>query len=63
MKQFKGPCRVDGLAEAAARNDAKVHGDGAALEALGLVARNAADCVTVPFESVEIRLYLADAAA
>jgi len=25
--------------------------------------RNAADCVTVPFESVEIRLYLADAAA
>ena len=59
----QGPCSVYALAKAAARNYSNVHGDVAALEALGLVARDSADCVTVPFESVEIRLRLADVAA
>lgn len=40
-----------------------VHDDIAALESLGQVARDASENVTVPFESVEIRLCLADAAA
>lgn len=59
----QGPCSVYALAKAAARNYSNVHGDIAALEALELVTRDAADCVTVPFESVEIRLRLADVAA
>lgn len=59
----QGPCSVYALAKAAARNYSNVHGDVASLEALGLVARDANDCVTVPFESVEIRLRLADVAA
>lgn len=40
-----------------------MHDDIAALESLGQVARDASENVTVPFESVEIRLCLADAAA
>lgn len=59
----QGPCSVYALAKAAARNYSNVHGDVAALESLGLVTRSADDSVLVPFESVEIRLCLADAAA
>lgn len=59
----QGPCSIYALAKAAARNYSNVHGDIAALETLGLVARDAGDNVIVPFESVEIRLCLADAAA
>lgn len=59
----QGPCSIYALAKAAARNYSNVHGDVAALEALGLVTRDADDSVIVPFESVEIRLCLADAAA
>ena len=59
----QGACSVYALAKAAGRNYSNVHGDIAALENLGLVARDASENVTVPFESVEIRLCLADAVA
>ena len=59
----QGACSVYALAKAAGRNLSNVHGDIAALECLGLVARDASENVTVPFESVEIRLCLADAVA
>ncbi|KAF1695313.1 MarR family transcriptional regulator [Pseudoxanthomonas koreensis] len=57
-----GPCSVYALAGAAQRNYSNVHGDVAALEELGLVARTEQGTVYVPFESVEIHLALADAA-
>ena len=57
-----GPCSVYALAGAAQRNYSNVHGDVAALEELGLVARTEQGTVHVPFESVEIHLALADAA-
>lgn len=52
-------CSVYALAKAANRNYSNVHSDIAALEALGLVTRNADDTISVPFDSVEIRLDLA----
>lgn len=55
----QGACSVYALAKAAGRNYSNVHGDIAALETLGLVARNGQDAVCVPFDSVEIRLDLA----
>lgn len=59
----KGACSVYALAKAAARNYSNVHGDISALESLGLVERNDDESIFVPFESVEIRLQLSDAAA
>lgn len=60
--RHQGTCSVYALAKSAGRNYSNVHGDIAALETLGLVARGADDTVCVPFEAVEIRLSLADAA-
>ena len=57
-----GPCSVYSLAATAERNYSNVHGDVAALETLGLVARTGEGAVYVPFASVEIHLALADAA-
>jgi len=57
-----GPCNVAQLAKSAGRNYSNVHRDVAALEELGLVERNAAGQVLVPFDTVEIHLGLARAA-
>ena len=57
-----GPCSVYALANAAARNYSNVHTDIARLEVLGLIERNEAGAVLVPYESVEIRVPLAQAA-
>ncbi len=59
----QGACSVYALAKVASRNYSNVHGDITALESLGLVTRDSNDAVTVPFDSIEIRLCLADAAA
>ncbi len=58
----QGACSVRALALAAGRNYSNVHTDIAALEALGLVARDADNDVFVPFDAVEIRLELRAAA-
>lgn len=58
----QGSCSVNALAKAANRNYSNVHSDIAALESLGLVKRDEDDAVCVPFDSVEIRVTLADAA-
>ena len=58
-----GPCSVYALAKAAARNYSNVHTDVARLEELGLLERNESSEVSVPYESVEILLPLARAAA
>jgi predicted transcriptional regulator len=58
-----GPCSVYALAKAAARNYSNVHTDVARLEVLGLVERNDDATVSVPYESVEIRLPLAQQVA
>lgn len=57
-----GPCSVYALAKKTERNYSNVHGDVAALEALGLVSRTASDAVQVPFDAVEIRVTLRAAA-
>jgi len=57
-----GPCSVYALAKAAARNYSNVHTDIARLEELGLVERSENEAVSVPFDSVEILLPLAQVA-
>jgi len=57
-----GPCNVSRLAKSAGRNYSNVHRDVAALEGLGLVERDEAGQVLVPFDVVEIHLGLAKAA-
>jgi predicted transcriptional regulator len=54
-----GPCSVYALAKAAERNYSNVHTDIARLEELGLVERDEASSVMVPFDAVEIRVPLA----
>jgi predicted transcriptional regulator len=58
-----GPCSVNALAKAAERNYSNVHTDVARLEELGLIERTESGEVSVPFESVEIRVPLARAVA
>ena len=57
-----GPCSVYALAKAAERNYSNVHTDIARLEELSLVERNADDTISVPFESIEILVPLAQVA-
>lgn len=57
-----GPCSVYALAKAAERNYSNVHTDISRLEELGLVERSEDGSVSVPFESVEILLPLAQVA-
>ena len=57
-----GPCSVYALAKAAERNYSNVHTDVARLEELGLIDRSEDGSVSVPFESVEIRVPLAHVA-
>ncbi len=57
-----GPSSVYALAKAAERNYSNVHTDVARLEALGLLERGKDSTVSVPFDAVEIRLPLAQAA-
>ena len=57
-----GPCSVYALAKAAGRNYSNVHTDVAKLAELNLIDRTDDDAVCVPFEEVEIRLALAQAA-
>jgi len=53
---------VPALAKAAGRNDSNVHTNIACLEVLGLVERTEEGSVSVPYESVEILVPLAQAA-
>lgn len=57
-----GPCSVYALAKAAERNYSNVHADVSRLEELGLIERAEGDAVIVPYESVEIRVPLAQVA-
>jgi len=57
-----GPTSVYALAKTAGRNYSNVHADIGRLVDLGLVERTDDDTVTVPFEAVEIRMALAQAA-
>lgn len=57
-----GPCSVYALAHAAERNYSNVHTDIARLEILGLIERSAEGAVSVPYESVEILVPLAQVA-
>ena len=57
-----GPCSVYALAKSAERNYSNVHTDIARLEELGLVERAEGGAVSVPFESVEILVPLAQVA-
>ena len=57
-----GPASVYALAKAAGRNYSNVHADIARLADLGLVERTADETVAVPFDAVEIRMALAQAA-
>lgn len=57
-----GPCSVYALAKAAERNYSNVHSDVARLEELGLVERTEEGSVSVPFDSVEILVPLAQVA-
>lgn len=57
-----GPCSVYAVAKAADRNYSNVHTDVARLEELGLVERADDGSVSVPFESIEIRVPLAQVA-
>lgn len=54
-----GPCSVYALAKASQRNYSNVHTDIARLEVLGLIERSGAGAVSVPYESVEILVPLA----
>lgn len=57
-----GPCSVYALAKAAERNYSNVHTDIARLEVLGLVERTEDGAVSVPYDSVEILVPLAQIA-
>ena len=57
-----GPCSVYALAKAAQRNYSNVHTDIARLEVLGLIERSEEGSVSVPYESVEILVPLAQVA-
>ncbi len=57
-----GPCSVYALAKAAQRNYSNVHSDVGRLEELGLIERSQDGAVSVPFESVEILVPLAQVA-
>jgi predicted transcriptional regulator len=57
-----GPCSVYALAKSAERNYSNVHSDVSRLEELGLVERTDDSQVSVPFESVEILVPLAQVA-
>ncbi len=57
-----GPCSVYALAKSADRNYSNVHTDVSRLEEPGLVERSDDGSVSVPFESVEIRVSLAHVA-
>ncbi len=57
-----GPCSVYALAKAAERNYSNVHTDVSRLEELGMIERSEADAISVPFESVEILVPLAQVA-
>jgi predicted transcriptional regulator len=57
-----GPCSVYAVAKAADRNYSNVHTDIARLEELGLIDRSEDGSVSVPFESVEILVPLAQSA-
>lgn len=57
-----GPCSVYALAKAAERNYSNVHTDVSRLEELGLIERTEGDAIFVPYESVEIRVPLAQVA-
>jgi predicted transcriptional regulator len=54
-----GPCSVYAVAKAAERNYSNVHTDVARLEELGLIERSEDGSVSVPFDSVEILVPLA----
>lgn len=62
MLRRVGPCSVYALARAAQRNYSNVHSDVGRLEELGLIVRADEGAICVPFESVEIRVPLAQAA-
>ena len=55
-----GPCSVYALAKSAHRNYSNVHTDIGRLEEIGLVERTEEDYVSVPYESVEILVPLAN---
>jgi predicted transcriptional regulator len=57
-----GPCSVYALAKTAERNYSNVHSDVARLEELGLIERTEEGSVSVPYESVEILVPLAQIA-
>ena len=57
-----GPSSIYALAKAAERNYSNVHTDVSRLEELGLIERSADDAISVPFESVEILVPLAQIA-
>lgn len=57
-----GPTSVYALAKTAGRNYSNVHADIGRLVELGLVERMDDETVTVPFDAVEIRMVLAQAA-
>jgi predicted transcriptional regulator len=57
-----GPCSVYALAKAAERNYSNVHSEISRLKELGLVERTDDSQVSVPFESVEILVPLAQVA-
>ena len=57
-----GESSVNALAKTAERNYSNVHADIGRLIDLGLVERTEDDTVTVPFDAVEIRMTLAQAA-
>ncbi len=57
-----GPCSIYALAKAAERNYSNVHTDISRLEELGLIERSDDDAISVPFESVEILVPLAQVA-
>lgn len=58
-----GPCSVYALAKAAKRNYSNVHTDIGRLEEIGLVERTEEGSVSVPYESVEILVPLAQVAS
>ena len=57
-----GASSVYALAQSAGRNYSNVHADVACLAELGLIERGADETVFVPFDSVEIRMNLRQAA-
>jgi predicted transcriptional regulator len=57
-----GASSVKALTEAAGRNDSNVHADVARLGVLGLVEQTDAGAWRVPFDGVEIRVAMAQAA-